>query len=165
MDSEFEENYQKFKEKKKLIQSTKKGKLTPFKELIERMIDDGFFQTDIKEHLEEQYNVKVSINSLFLFIKKLKDKKAIEMELINGTNFVAAPIAQDKEKKSKPKTIPNSTIHKSIPKETIREPNDAKKGSDIENNKQTIDKKLVLNLPIRKIKTGEIVQVDRSQFK
>lgn len=163
MDSEFEDNYQKFKEKKKLIQSpTRKGKLTPFKKLIERMVDDGFFQTDIKEHLEEQYNVKVSINSLFLFIKKLKDKKTIEMELINGTNFVAAPTTPIKEKKIKPTTvnIPENETNKIIQKVV------SKKVKENENSdEQNITKKNFLNLPDRKIKTGELVQLDASQFK
>ena len=69
------------------------------------------------------------------------------MELINGTNFVAAPLAQVKEKKPRAKNIvaPENATDKSNLKETT--------------------KKIVLNLPVRNIETGELIQVDTSQFK
>lgn len=145
-----DDDYLKLKEKvehRTSLNKNGKGKLTPYKKLIEQMDEDKIPLKDMQEYLLEKYNLAVSLNSLYLFIKKLKSNKIVKMELINGTNFVAAPLAQVKEKKPRAKNIvaPENATDKSNLKETT--------------------KKIVLNLPVRNIETGELIQVDTSQFK
>jgi hypothetical protein len=101
-----DDDYLKLKEKvehKTSLNKNGKGKLTPHKKLIEQMDEDKIPLKDMQEYLLEKYNLRVSLNSLYLFIKKLKSNKIVKMELINGTNFAAAPTTPIKEKKIKPR--------------------------------------------------------------
>ncbi len=158
-----DKDYEEFKKKLRINSINKnKGKLIPHTKLIERMIEDGLTQKDMRVFLKQEYNLDVTQSNFSLFIKKLKLTKIVKMELINGTNFVAAPIAPIKEKKIKPTTvnIPENETNKTIPK-VVSEKVEKSENS----NEQTITKKNFLNLPVRKIKTGEIIRVDTSQFK
>lgn len=110
------ENYEKYKNKiSKTAAKNGKGKLAPHRELIEKMIEDELTQKQMREFLKQEFDIEIGQANFSLFVKKLKAKKIIKMELINGTNFVATPLAQVKEKKLKTKNIatPDSIINKS----------------------------------------------------
>lgn len=171
------ENYEKFKKELVInLGANGRGKLALHKNLILQMLEDNIPQKDMRKFLKQEFNLEVSQPSFSLFIKKLKSNKIVKMELINGTNFAAALTTPIKEKKLKSKKIPTSENETNSLRAVETNKNEPITNSDSKelnklhtdsenNNEQNITKKLVLNLPTRKIKTGEIVRVDRSQFK
>jgi hypothetical protein len=126
-----------FKNTKELIKNLNKIILDMTKERI--TIEKQLFL------INEVFETNIKLNNYTYHQQKIKNKNKIHQEKITKIKNVAAP---------------ENETNKTIPKVV------SKKVEESENsNEQTITKKLVLNLPTRKIKTGEIVRVDRSQFK
>lgn len=93
------ENYEKFKTNlsdKSTING--KGKLAPHRELIEKMIDDDLTQKAMREFLKEEFNLDVSPNNFSAYVRKLKEKKIIKMELVNSGVLPVAAIPVESKK-------------------------------------------------------------------